>query len=107
MRLALVQMTSQKANIYANISRMIHFLDQASDRGAEIVCFPEMKMPRDGERDLGSDSHWKKWRDQLSESDYREPITEAMGDVVNRFTEDSREMRKKATRPDDQPDHVH
>ena len=44
MRLALVQMTSEKAAIEANVSRMVRFLDQAADRGADVIVFPEMNV---------------------------------------------------------------
>ena len=44
MRLALVQMRCEKAAISENVERMITFLNQASERSADIVCFPEMNI---------------------------------------------------------------
>ena len=44
MRLALAQMRCEKAAISENVGRMIGFLNEASDRSADIVCFPEMNI---------------------------------------------------------------
>ena len=44
MRLALVQMRCEKATVSENVARMIEFLDQAEERSADIVCFPEMNI---------------------------------------------------------------
>ena len=44
MKLALVQMTCEKAAIQYNVRRMITFLDQAVERGADVICLPEMNI---------------------------------------------------------------
>ena len=44
MKLALVQMRCEKAAISENVARMIGFLNQAEERSADIVCFPEMNI---------------------------------------------------------------
>ncbi len=44
MKLALIQMTSEKGAIEDNVRRMIAFLDQAAEHGADIICFPEMNI---------------------------------------------------------------
>lgn len=44
MKLALVQMTSEKGTIRDNVRRSIAFLNQAAGRHADIVCFPEMNI---------------------------------------------------------------
>ena len=44
MRLALIQMTSEKAAIDANVARMLRFLDVAAEREADLICFPEMNV---------------------------------------------------------------
>lgn len=44
MKLALAQMTSEKAAIGDNVRRMVSFLDRAEDLSADIICFPEMNI---------------------------------------------------------------
>ena len=44
MKLALIQMTSEKGTVEDNLRRMIAFLDKAAGRAADIVCFPEMNI---------------------------------------------------------------
>lgn len=42
LKLALVQMDCQLGDVAANVDRILGFVDQAADQGADIVCFPEM-----------------------------------------------------------------
>ena len=44
MKLALIQMTSEKGTIEGNVRRSIAFMDKAADRRADVVCFPEMNV---------------------------------------------------------------
>ena len=44
MKLALIQMTSEKGAIGDNVSRMVSFLNRAEDLLADIICFPEMNI---------------------------------------------------------------
>ncbi len=44
MKLALVQMTSQKADTDANIHRACRFIDSADYLGADVICFPEANL---------------------------------------------------------------
>lgn len=38
---AVAQFTPEKANVSANLDRIVEFLDQAADEGAELAVFPE------------------------------------------------------------------
>ncbi|MXX53257.1 MAG: carbon-nitrogen hydrolase family protein [Dehalococcoidia bacterium] len=44
MKLALVQMTSEKAAVADNVMRMETFLNRAAELSADIICFPEMNI---------------------------------------------------------------
>ena len=44
MKLALVQMTSEKASVADNVRRMETFLNRAAELSADIICFPEMNI---------------------------------------------------------------
>ena len=44
MRLALVQMFSEKARIAQNLTRTAEFVTRAVEAGADLVCFPEMSI---------------------------------------------------------------
>ncbi len=44
MKLALVQMTSEKAAVADNVKRMETFLNRAAELSADIICFPEMNI---------------------------------------------------------------
>ena len=44
MKLALVQMTSEKAAVADNVRRMETFLNRAAELSADIICFPEMNI---------------------------------------------------------------
>ena len=44
MRVALVQMRSAKGAPQRNLKRMLAYLDEAHEKGADLVCFPEASI---------------------------------------------------------------
>lgn len=55
-RIALVQMESIVSNKEENLTKISDFVDKASDKGPEIICFPEMSLcgyDRNFPRNLG------------------------------------------------------
>jgi predicted amidohydrolase len=44
MKVALIQMVCEKAQISQNLARTAEYVAQATDAGADLVCFPEMSI---------------------------------------------------------------
>lgn len=44
MRIALAQMRLQGADVQVNLDKALHWIDEASDRHADLICFPELQL---------------------------------------------------------------
>ncbi len=69
MRIALVQMRSAKGAPQRNLERMLDYLDEAHEKGADLVCFPEASIGGYGDPD--------RWREGVLSWDG--PLTDRVG----------------------------
>ena len=45
LRLTMVSMNSVLGDVDGNLSKMLALCDEASERGSDIICFPELCIP--------------------------------------------------------------